>query len=87
MGSTQPVATLEGPPCDLCFLREISQEKKLESQIYTAQKMEAVGTLASGIAHDFNNLLVGVQGYVCLLLFDANGSPVQTGRWRLSRTR
>jgi PAS domain S-box-containing protein len=65
----------EGRLATLCFLRDISQEKKLESQIYTAQKMEAIGTLASGIAHDFNNLLMGVQGYVSLLLFDANGNP------------
>ncbi len=65
----------EGRPATLCFLRDISHEKKLESQIYTAQKMEAVGTLASGIAHDFNNLLMGVQGYVSLLRFDLNGNP------------
>jgi PAS domain S-box-containing protein len=68
------VATLwEGQPATLCFLRDISQEKKLESQVFTAQKMEAVGTLASGIAHDFNNLLMGVQGYVSLLLLDPDG--------------
>ena len=65
----------EGKPATLCFLRDISHEKKLEAQIFTAQKMEAVGTLASGIAHDFNNLLMGVQGYVSLLLFDADGNP------------
>ena len=73
---TNSVAThWEGRPATLCFLRDISQEKKLESQINAAQKMEAVGTLASGIAHDFNNLLMGVQGYVSLLLFDADGNP------------
>ena len=56
-------------PATLNFLRDITQEKKLEAQFQTAQKMEAIGTLAGGIAHDFNNLLMGIKGHVSLLLF------------------
>jgi PAS domain S-box-containing protein len=58
----------EGRPASLNFLRDITVEKKLESQLVHAQKMAAVGTLAGGIAHDFNNLLQAVQGYTELLL-------------------
>lgn len=40
--------------------------RQLEAELLQAQKMEAVGRLASGIAHDFRNLLTAIRGYVTL---------------------
>lgn len=60
----------EGRPATLNILRDVTPQKKMETQFLQAQKMEAIGTLAGGIAHDFDRLLMGIQGNASLILLD-----------------
>jgi PAS domain S-box-containing protein len=61
----------EGRPATINFLRDVTEIKQLESRLFLAQKMEAIGTLSSGIAHDFNNILSAIMGFTELATLEA----------------
>jgi two-component system cell cycle sensor histidine kinase/response regulator CckA len=66
--------------------RDLSEHHRLENELRQAQKMEAVGRLATGIAHDFNNLITVLLGYSDELIEEAvPGSPVHAAAIEVRR--
>ena len=64
----------------ICNIADQTHYHELQNQLFQAQKMEIIGTLAAGVAHDFNNLLQAIRGHASLILMEAeSGSPLRLG--------
>jgi len=66
--------------CRGCFtlITDVTERKRLETELRQAQTMHAIGTLAGGIAHEFNNILMVILGYTSLVLNDV---PQESITW------
>ncbi len=47
----------------MSLIRDVTEIRRMESQLEQARKMESVARLASGVAHDFNNMLSVIINY------------------------
>ena len=62
------VRDAQGRPKSILIVdTDITEKKRLESQLFRTQRLESIGTLASGIAHDLNNILTPILAGAQLL--------------------
>lgn len=51
-------------------MREVTQEREIQSRIQMQDRLATVGQLAAGIAHDFNNIMAAILVYTDLIMSD-----------------
>jgi len=56
-----------GNPAVQVVVRDVTERARLEAKLCEAQRLQAIGQLASGIAHDFNNILQAIASAVGVL--------------------
>src|SRR5690606_8934033 len=60
-------ATFDGAPAIISIIRDVGEQRRIQSQLFLADRLATVGTLAVGVAHEINNPLSWVMGNLGLL--------------------
>ena len=70
--STWSLVLEDGRPRSILYIdTDVTERKKLETQLLRVQRMESIGTLAGGVAHDLNNVLTPILLSIELLTMKA----------------
>ncbi len=65
------------PAGAIALARDITEQQREHERLQQADKLRALGQLASGVAHNFNNALAAIIGYTQLALPKVEGTEIE----------
>ena len=78
----------DGAPCNVVFVRDVTERREMFTRAAVADRMLTVGTLAAGVAHEINNPLAYVTSNLEILAHEVPkllaGEPTRIGRDELT---
>jgi PAS domain S-box-containing protein len=63
----------------LLVAKDVTEQRRWETQMARSEKLAALGQLAMGMAHDFNNLLQAILGHTQLIATDPSQTRLTKG--------
>jgi len=63
----------------VCTVRNVTEKRRMESEILESQKQESISLMAGGIAHDFKNIMSVVTGSIDLCAASEPGGSEAAG--------
>jgi PAS domain S-box-containing protein len=67
--SARTIKDSRGDVSTIAIVKDITEKKKMEEELFRTEKLSAIAEMASGVAHDFNNALAAILGNTQLLLY------------------
>ena len=67
------------PAGHLVVLRDITEQRKLQSQLMVSDRMASMGTLAAGVAHEINNPLAAVMANLDYIASSVENTSASAG--------
>jgi PAS domain S-box-containing protein len=75
--SDRVIRDSKGDVNTIAILKDITEKKIMEQELFRAEKLRALAEMASGVAHDFNNALAAILGNAQLLLYTAQDNETK----------
>lgn len=82
----ETIGAVDGKDGVILNCRDVTDRRRLESQLEQANRLSSLGRLAATVSHEFNNVLMGVQPYVDIIRRKTDDETIQHATQQMARS-